>query len=67
MSRAAAWALALLAALALAACGSEEDRERDRGSAQPQGAKLRITLGTQDFPEARLLGELWRQALSVNR
>jgi osmoprotectant transport system substrate-binding protein len=59
-------ALALVAvlALALSACGSDDDR--DRGSAQPQGGKLRITLGTQDFPEARLLGELWRQALAVN-
>jgi osmoprotectant transport system substrate-binding protein len=54
-----------VAALALGGCG-EEDSERDRGSAQPQGGKLRITLGTQDFPEARLLGELWRQALAVN-
>jgi len=57
--------LALFAALALGACGADDD-ERDRGSAQPQGGKLRITLGTQDFPEARLLGELWRQALAVN-
>jgi osmoprotectant transport system substrate-binding protein len=64
MSRPAAALLGLAAALALAACGA--DNERDRGSAQPQGAKLRITLGTQDFPEARLLGELWRQALAVN-
>ena len=57
-------ALVLAGALALGACG---DDERNRGgSAQPQGAKLRITLGTQDFPEARLLGELWRQALAVN-
>ncbi len=57
-------ALVLAGALALGACG---DDERNRGgSAQPQGATLRITLGTQDFPEARLLGELWRQALAVN-
>jgi osmoprotectant transport system substrate-binding protein len=59
-------ATALLVAVALlaGACG---EGERDRGgSAQPQGAKLRITLGTQDFPEARILGELWRQALAVN-
>jgi osmoprotectant transport system substrate-binding protein len=63
MRRAAACALALAVALAGLACGSDE---RERGSAQPQGAKLRITLGTQDFPEARLLGELWRQALAVN-
>ena len=65
MRRVAACVLALVAALALGACGSDDD-ERDRGSAQPQGGKLRITLGTQDFPEARLLGELWRQALAVN-
>ena len=58
------FATALVMAVALAACGEQElDR---KGSAQPQGAKVRITLGTQDFPEARILGELWRQALAVN-
>jgi osmoprotectant transport system substrate-binding protein len=58
-------ALAVAAvALAAGACGEQElDRE---GSAQPQGANVRIRLGTQDFPEARILGELWRQALAVN-
>lgn len=56
--------LVIAAALAAGACGEQElDR---KGSAQPQGAKVRITLGTQDFPEARILGELWRQALAVN-
>jgi len=25
-----------------------------------------VTLGTQEFPEGRILGELWRQALAVN-
>jgi osmoprotectant transport system substrate-binding protein len=63
MRRVTACALALIA-LAAGACGSDDGD--DRGSAQPQGGKLRITLGTQDFPEARLLGELWRQALAVN-
>ena len=39
----------------------------ERGaSQQPQGASLRVTIGTQEFPEARILGELWRQALAVN-
>ena len=47
-----------------AACGDAND-ERD-ASSQPQGATLRVTLGTQEFPEARILGELWRQALAVN-
>jgi osmoprotectant transport system substrate-binding protein len=55
--------LALLAVSA-GACGERGD---DTGaSQQPQGASLRITLGTQEFPEARILGELWRQALAVN-
>ena len=46
------------------ACGEAND---ERGaSQQPQGASLRVTIGTQEFPEARILGELWRQALAVN-
>ncbi|HLK94300.1 MAG TPA: glycine betaine ABC transporter substrate-binding protein [Nocardioidaceae bacterium] len=53
----------LLALLILAACGTSQE---DTGSSQPQGASLRITLGTQVFPEARILGEMWRQALAVN-
>lgn len=53
----------LLAAV-LTACGEPND-ERD-ASSQPQGAGLRITIGTQEFPEGRILGELWRQALAVN-
>jgi osmoprotectant transport system substrate-binding protein len=57
--------VALVVALAaLAACGSTGDEES--AGSQPQGASLRITLGTQEFPEARILGELWRQALAVN-
>jgi glycine betaine/choline ABC-type transport system substrate-binding protein len=55
--------LALLTLLA-AACG--EPSTEENGSQQPQGASLRITLGTQEFPEGRILGELWREALAVN-
>lgn len=56
-------AVSLLATLT-AACAGEND---ERGaSQQPQGASLRVTIGTQEFPEARILGELWRQALAVN-
>jgi glycine betaine/choline ABC-type transport system substrate-binding protein len=54
-----------LACLALpAACG--EANTESNASQQPQGASLRITLGTQEFPEGRILGELWREALAVN-
>jgi glycine betaine/choline ABC-type transport system substrate-binding protein len=47
-----------------AACG--EAVKEEGASQQPQGAALRIKLGTQDFPEAKIMGELWRQALAVN-
>lgn len=57
--------LALLSVVALAGCSSSTEDPETAGS-QPQGASLRITLGTQEFPEARVLGELWRQALADN-
>lgn len=57
-------AVLLVLALVLAACGTPGNDEN--GSSQPQGAALRVRLGTQAFPEARLLGEMWRQALAVN-
>jgi osmoprotectant transport system substrate-binding protein len=54
--------LAALVAL-LAACG---DDERDReGSVQPQGNDLVVTLGTKDFTESFVVGELYRQALEA--
>jgi osmoprotectant transport system substrate-binding protein len=62
--RAALGAVLLAAELAVGACGGDENG--GRGSAQPQGADLRITLGTQNFTEAIVLGELWRQALAAN-
>jgi osmoprotectant transport system substrate-binding protein len=56
--------LGLVCVAALTACG--QTTEERGASQQPQGASLRVTLGTQEFPEARILGELWRQALAVN-
>ena len=59
------WVTALAAAAALtalAACGETQEQ----GSQQPQGASLRVTIGTQEFPEGRIIGELWREALAVN-
>ena len=63
-----AWSAAglLLVGLVLALAGCGGASEPPGVSQQPQGASLRITLGTQEFPEARILGELWRQALAVN-
>ncbi len=55
-----------LALTGLAACGGTDGSNDAKVGQQPQGAALRITLGTQEFPEARILGELWRQALAVN-
>ena len=63
MRRAAAAMAGLLAIGLLVSCGDTEERD---ASQQPQGASLRITIGTQEFPEARILGELWREALAVN-
>jgi osmoprotectant transport system substrate-binding protein len=58
--------LSLLALLVASACGDYDSGADEKAGQQPQGANLRITLGTQEFPEARILGELWRQALAVN-
>src|SRR5688500_2091716 len=59
--------LLLLALALVAACGDDERDEQ--GSAQPQGDELVLTLGTKNFTEALIIGELYRQALrsqSVN-
>ncbi|MET0901358.1 MAG: glycine betaine ABC transporter substrate-binding protein [Mycobacterium sp.] len=53
----------LLLMVVLAGCGANDEKD---ASQQPQGAALRVTLGTPAFPEARILGELWKQALAVN-
>ncbi len=55
--------VAVITLVALAACGQSTETN---ASQQPQGASLRITIGTQEFPEGRIIGELWRQALAVN-
>lgn len=59
---AAALALVLFSlALSAAACG--EDKSDREGSVQPQGDELTLALGTKDFTEAFIVGELYRQAL----
>jgi osmoprotectant transport system substrate-binding protein len=49
-------------ALLVAACGSGAG---DQGSVQPQGERLQLTLGTKNFTEAFVMGELYRQALGA--
>jgi osmoprotectant transport system substrate-binding protein len=53
-----------LAVLALASgCG---DSDEERGSSQPQGTELNLTLGTKNFTESFIVAELYRQALAAN-
>ena len=65
-TRAVLGALLCLLLTTVAGCGGSDNGADANVGQQPQGAALRITLGTQAFPEARILGELWRQALAVN-
>jgi osmoprotectant transport system substrate-binding protein len=53
--------LVLALGLVVAACG--DDDEDKEGSVQPQGDQLVLTLGTKDFTESILVGELYRLAL----
>jgi osmoprotectant transport system substrate-binding protein len=46
----------------LAGCGEENE---DRASVQPQGTEAQLTLGTKDFTEEFVLGELYKQALAA--
>jgi osmoprotectant transport system substrate-binding protein len=54
--------LLMVLALPVAACGEDTT---GGGSAQPQGTELQLTLGTKDFTEQFLLGELYEQALAA--
>src|ERR671919_2760886 len=51
----------VLVALLVVACGNDEKDQE--GSVQPQGEELQLTIGTKDFTEAFIVGELYRQAL----
>jgi osmoprotectant transport system substrate-binding protein len=54
--------LALLAALA----GCADAGRAGPGSVQPQGESLKLTLGTKNFTESVLMGELYAQVLEDN-
>jgi osmoprotectant transport system substrate-binding protein len=63
--------LALFAALALGACGDDDDDssgggdQQQESSDQPGKGKPAVTLGTKDFTEEFVLGELYTQALEA--
>ena len=61
MMRAIACAIALAALIT--ACGGSD---AERGSSQPQGTQLALTLGTKNFTESVVVGELYRRALAAN-
>jgi osmoprotectant transport system substrate-binding protein len=65
-------ALALVAALALAACGGDDDeggqpakKEEHAEKKHPGEGKPPVTLGTKDFTEEFVLGQLYKQALEA--
>jgi osmoprotectant transport system substrate-binding protein len=72
-------ALAMLAALALAigvsACGSSSDSSDSTASeggegggaivSNPDNAKVSLTIGSKNFPEQEILGEIYTQALAA--
>jgi osmoprotectant transport system substrate-binding protein len=55
--------LVLLLLALIVGCGEEDE---DAGSVQPQGTETQLTLGTKDFTEEFILGELYSQALAAN-
>jgi osmoprotectant transport system substrate-binding protein len=66
--------LMLLASLVLAACGDDDDdesanggggQEESQSAEQPGEGKPPVTLGTKDFTEEFVLGELYKQALEA--
>ena len=65
--------LAVLSIFAFSACGGDDDDDGDSGSSQNGGAqsdqpgkgKPAVTLGTKDFTEEFVLGELYKQALEA--
>jgi len=72
---AAALALAIVLSLGIAACGDSDDSTTDATSAEgggggaivknPDNAKVKLTIGSKNFPEQEILGEIYAQALAA--
>ena len=54
--------IAVLALAVVSACGNADD---ETGGSQPQGLDLNVTLGTKNFDEQFVLGQLYKQALGA--
>jgi glycine betaine/choline ABC-type transport system substrate-binding protein len=64
--------LALALSLAVAACGSSSDESTNENESSggaivsnPKNAKVKLTIGSKNFPEQEILGEIYAQALSA--
>jgi glycine betaine/choline ABC-type transport system substrate-binding protein len=64
--------LALALSLGIAACGSSDDSSSDEGGggggaivSNPDNGKVNLTIGSKNFPEQEILGEIYAQALKA--
>jgi osmoprotectant transport system substrate-binding protein len=63
--------LALFLSLGVAACGSSDDDSTTSGEgggaivSSPDNGKVTLTVGSKNFPEAEILGEIYAQALKA--
>src|SRR6059058_4443432 len=57
--------LALVLAAGVAACGSKKKSSSTAVSGQPGKGKPAVKLGTKNFPESFILGQLYKQALEA--
>jgi osmoprotectant transport system substrate-binding protein len=69
---AAAMLLALALTLGVAACGSSDDTSSTEGGdgggaivSNPDNGKVSLTIGSKNFPEQEILGEIYAQALAA--
>jgi glycine betaine/choline ABC-type transport system substrate-binding protein len=63
--------LALFLSLGVAACGSSDDDSTESSSgggaivSNPENGKVSLTIGSKNFPEQEILGEIYAQALEA--
>jgi glycine betaine/choline ABC-type transport system substrate-binding protein len=64
--------LAIVLSLGVAACGSSDDNSGESTAegggaivSNPDNAKVKLTVGSKNFPEQEILGEIYAQALSA--